>query len=74
MMFRISSGELMMWSALNERNSLSGLNPHVTPTDSMHARRAVSISTPESPTYRISLLGVGDWSNMLKMIDGSGFV
>ena len=27
-----------------------GLNPHDTPTDSTQARRAVSISTPESPT------------------------
>ena len=40
----------VMWSAWLLRNSLTALKPHVTPTDSMQARLAVSMSTPESPT------------------------
>lgn len=47
---RISAGVDTMWSAYALRKCDTGLNPHVTPTDSVPARRAVSMSTAESPT------------------------
>ena len=72
-MGRISAGLLMMVSARYSVNSFTGRNPHDTPTESTHARRAVSISTPESPTYRVSAFSTCACARMLNTIDGSGF-
>ena len=70
--FSISAGLLTMCPAWYSTNSFSGRNPHVTPTESMQARRAVSMSTPESPTYKESALRSFAWANIENTIDGSG--
>jgi hypothetical protein len=63
-----------MLSANAFRNSFSERNPHVTPTESTHARLAVSMSTAESPMNKVSDLGVGHAVSISNTIEGSGFV
>lgn len=60
------------WSAWLSISSSRGRKPQVTPQDSTQARRAVSMSTPESPTYNTSAFDVGDFVRISKTIDGSG--
>ena len=72
-MAAISAVSLMMWSAQALRSSEAGRKPHVTPADSTQARRAVSMSTAESPTINTSCFGVGHSFKIANSIDGSGF-
>ena len=73
-MHKISSGTATMWSAYAFLSSDSDLNPQVTPIESTQARRAVSMSTPESPTKIVSALGVGHSVRTSNIMDGSGLV
>ena len=69
---RMSSGESTMWSAPALDNSERVLKPQDTPTLSMPARCAVSISTALSPAYSTLSLGVGWALRAMNIIDGSG--
>ena len=70
----MSAGEVAIWSAYAARSSETGRKPQDTPTDSMQALRAVSMSTAESPAYNTSRFGVGCSLSAANTIDGSGFV
>ena len=69
---RMSSGESTTWSAPAPASSERVRNPHDTPTLSMPARCAVSMSTALSPTYSTLSLDVGWALSAMNTIDGSG--